>query len=62
MVFDGFMGSGTTAVAVLRTGRRFIGFEIEPRYWRMAADRIAREVETGQCSNVSPDGFKIQHT
>ncbi len=62
VVFDGFVGSGTTAVAALRTGRRFIGFEIEPRYWRMAADRIAREVETGQCSNVSPDVFKIQHT
>ncbi len=48
VVFDGFMGSGTTAVAALRTGRRFIGFEIEPRYWRMAADRIAREVEARQ--------------
>jgi len=29
----------------MRTKRRFIGFEIEPKYWRIAADRIAQELE-----------------
>lgn len=52
VVFDGFMGSGTTAVAAMRTGRRFIGFEIEPRYWRMTANRIEQEVEM-KASEVS---------
>jgi site-specific DNA-methyltransferase (adenine-specific) len=46
-VFDGFMGSGTTAIAAMRTGRRFIGFEIEPRYFWIAHNRLSQEVKTG---------------
>lgn len=37
---DPFMGSGTTGVACVRTGRRFIGVEIEPRYFDIACRRI----------------------
>lgn len=40
IVFDGFMGSGTTAVAARQTGRRFIGYEIEPKYFDVITDRL----------------------
>ena len=40
IVLDPFMGSGTTGVACARLGRRFIGIEIEPRYFDIACRRI----------------------
>lgn len=40
MECDPFMGSGTTGVACARLGRRFIGVEIEPRYFDIACRRI----------------------
>lgn len=43
-VIDPFMGSGTTGVACVQTGRRFIGCEIEPRYFDIACKRIDRAV------------------
>lgn len=43
VVLDTFMGSGTTAVACLRTGRNYIGFELNERYYGIALDRIAAE-------------------
>jgi site-specific DNA-methyltransferase (adenine-specific) len=39
-VLDPFMGSGTTGVACARLGRRFIGIEIEPKYFDIACRRI----------------------
>ena len=39
-VLDPFMGSGTTGVACVQTGRRFIGIEIEPKYFDIAVRRI----------------------
>ena len=39
-VLDPFMGSGTTGVAAMRLGRKFIGIEIEPRYFDIACRRI----------------------
>jgi len=39
-VLDPFMGSGTTGVACVRTGRKFIGIEIEERYCAIAKRRI----------------------
>jgi len=41
-VLDPFLGSGTTAVAALKLGRHFLGFEISPEYCRIARERIAR--------------------
>lgn len=46
-VLDPFMGSGTTGIACLRTGRRFIGIEIDPTYYKIAEDRIKRELAQG---------------
>lgn len=39
-VLDPFMGSGTTGVACVKLGRRFIGIEIEPKYFDIACSRI----------------------
>ena len=39
-ILDPFMGSGTTGVACVKLGRRFIGIEIEPRYFDIACRRI----------------------
>ena len=40
IVLDNCIGSGTTAVAAVRTGRHFIGFEIEPEYVATANQRL----------------------
>lgn len=40
-ILDPFMGSGTTGVACANLGRKFIGIEIEPRYFDIACRRIA---------------------
>lgn len=40
-VLDPFMGSGTTGVACVNTGRNFIGCEIDPGYYAIAERRIA---------------------
>lgn len=47
-VLDPFMGSGTTGVACSRLGRKFIGIEIEPKYFEIACRRIADEVARPQ--------------
>jgi len=39
-VLDPFMGSGTTGVACVQTGRNFIGIEIDPTYFAIAEKRI----------------------
>ena len=39
-VCDPFMGSGTTGVACMQLGRRFVGVEIEPTYFDIACERI----------------------
>lgn len=40
VVLDNTMGSGSTGVAALNTGRRFIGMEIEDKYFEIAKQRI----------------------
>ena len=40
-VLDFTMGSGTTGVAAMKTGRRFIGIELDPNYFQIAHERIA---------------------
>lgn len=40
IVLDPFMGSGTTGVACVKLGRKFIGIEIEPKYFDIACRRI----------------------
>jgi len=40
VVFDPFMGSGTTGVACVNMGRKFIGIELDPKYFDIACRRI----------------------
>lgn len=40
VILDPFMGSGTTGVACVQTGRNFIGIEIDPTYFAIAEKRI----------------------
>jgi DNA modification methylase len=47
IVLDPFMGSGTTAIAALNTGRYFIGFEISPEYCKIANQRIETHKQKG---------------
>jgi site-specific DNA-methyltransferase (adenine-specific) len=44
IVLDNCMGSGTTAIAAVRTGRNFIGFEREPEYVEIANKRLDNEI------------------
>jgi DNA modification methylase len=53
IVLDPFMGSGTTGIACIRTGRKFIGIEISPEYFEIAKKRI--QVELRQPS------FRLQY-
>ena len=39
-ILDPFMGSGTTGVACAKMGRKFIGIELEPKYFDIACKRI----------------------
>ena len=47
-VLDPFMGSGTTGVAAIQLGRKFIGIEREPKYFDIACQRIEQAVAQGQ--------------
>jgi site-specific DNA-methyltransferase (adenine-specific) len=40
LICDPFMGSGTTGVAAVKLGRRFVGIEKEPKYFDVACERI----------------------
>lgn len=48
VVLDPFLGSGTTAVAALRTNRRCVGVEMDRSFLDLAVQRVKRESETRQ--------------
>ena len=54
LVLDPFMGSGTTAVAALRTGRHFVGYDTDPEYLVTANTRAAAERERLRGSTGGP--------
>jgi site-specific DNA-methyltransferase (adenine-specific)/modification methylase len=53
-VFDPFMGSGTTGVAAIQMGRKFIGIERDERYFEIACRRIEQAVAQGQLFAPEP--------
>ena len=44
LVFDPFMGSGTTAISCIRNERKYTGFEINKEYYNMIQERIKKEL------------------
>jgi site-specific DNA-methyltransferase (adenine-specific)/modification methylase len=57
-ILDPYCGSGTTGVACIRTGRRFIGVEIEPRYAAIAVERMERELSQPCLPTMEPERAK----
>jgi site-specific DNA-methyltransferase (adenine-specific) len=51
MVLDPFMGSGQTAIAALRAGRRYVGYDIDDTYVRLA-DRRVRDYLAGNGQHI----------
>ena len=39
-VFDPFLGSGTTAVAAVKTNRHYIGYEVNSEYYQICCERL----------------------
>lgn len=48
LVLDNCMGSGSTAVAAMRAGRRFVGFETDPGYFDIARRRVAEQLQAAE--------------
>ena len=48
------MGSGTTGVAAVSLGRKFIGIEIEPKYFDIACRRISDELKRPRLFHEPP--------
>ena len=53
-VLDPFMGSGTTGVACAQLGRKFLGIEIERKYFDIACERIERAQAQGKLFEPEP--------
>lgn len=63
VVFDPFMGSGSTGVAAVRAGRSFVGVEINPGHFETACERISCEVAKPRMFDaVRPPEMKQQET
>lgn len=60
-VLDPFMGSGTTGVACVQAGRKFVGVEIDETYYAVAKRRIEEAEGVGSLFDpravVAPDLF-----
>ena len=58
MVFDPFVGSGTTAVVAKKLGRRFLGIERERKYVALAMKRLALAEENPEIQGYENGVFK----
>jgi site-specific DNA-methyltransferase (adenine-specific)/modification methylase len=57
-ILDPFMGSGTTGVACAKLGRKFIGIEIEERYFTIACERIRKAYDQPDLFIAPPNPAK----
>ena len=48
VVFDPFLGSGTTCLAAKQLGRKYLGFEIAPEYFEIASNRLSGVNQRGE--------------
>lgn len=62
VVLDMFMGSGTTGVAAIQLGRKFIGIERDPKYFDIACRRIEQAVAQGQLFAPEPARQAVQES
>ena len=46
IILDPFIGSGTCAIACMRTNRHYLGFELDKKYYDLTKDRIRTEKQT----------------
>ena len=53
VVFDGFMGSGSTGVACVNTNRRFIGIELDDKYFEIAKQRIDAAIRDKERTEIT---------
>jgi site-specific DNA-methyltransferase (adenine-specific)/modification methylase len=60
LCLDPYMGSGTTGVACLRRGVRFVGVEIEERYFDVACRRIAEAARQPSLFDAAPQPKPVQ--
>ncbi len=60
IILDPFMGSGTTGVAAVQLDRKFIGIEIEPKYFDIACRRIADAASRPRLPLDAPTPAPIQ--
>ena len=61
-ILDPFAGSGTTGVACVREGRRFIGIELDPGYFDIAVDRIRKEMAQPRLDLPPPPPAPVQES
>ena len=59
-ILDPFMGSGTTGVACVRTGRKFIGIEIDKGYFDIACKRIKDEYAKSVATQSIVADYKVK--
>ncbi len=55
VILDPYMGSGTTGVACVNLGRKFIGIEIEPKYFDISCKRIDQAERQGHLFEPQPE-------
>ena len=53
LVLDPFLGSGSTLVAAARTGRRYVGYDLDPAYCELAKSRVAEELAELNADKIS---------
>lgn len=59
IIFDPFVGSGTTAVSAAENGRLAIGFEIKEEYLKIASSRLAQGSMSGEDQEIMPTQPKL---
>lgn len=60
LVLDPFSGSGTTGVASVNLGRRYLGIELNPEYGAMSRRRITKEAAIGNIGEIPAEATHAQ--